>query len=150
MRRKPKHYFPSLADQMRAVNRLIRRTASASWMSDTKWRKLFVALGEADCGVERCVMKFVDVETPRTMNFPKEGDLWPPRPWIDSEFGPLELRAIEWLDIPLDGVSPASKDRPATRIDIFKAKSVIEKLGQFPLIEMPDRIRILGHSIPPP
>jgi hypothetical protein len=80
---------------------LARREFSHAHMSDTKWRRLFAALGEADLNLRQMVVKFVGVRDARVMAFPSTTALHPPRPYIDTgEFGPIELRAIEWLEVP--------------------------------------------------
>ena len=69
-------------------------------MSDTKWRKLIGAVRDADSGLDRMTLKFIDVPEPSAFQFPPS--LTCPRAYMDTiELGPVELRAIEWME--LDG-----------------------------------------------
>lgn len=73
------------------------------------------------------IVKFIDVDEPRAMQFPPnlEGV---PHAYMDTiEFGPVELRAIEWLTLPAD-VEP-----------------LVRSIGQFPIEATPDGTRIVGY-----
>lgn len=95
-------------------------------MSDTKWRKLLTAIGDAGLAVEQVIVKFIDVEEPQTIRFPPS--LACPHAYMDTiEFGPVELRAIQWLDIPAD-VGP-----------------ILGPLGQFPVEQIGTGTRITGY-----
>lgn len=70
-------------------------------MSDTKWRKAFRAISEAGFGIREMLVKFIDVEEPKRMRFPPS--LACPLVYMDTiEFGPTELRSIEWLELEAD------------------------------------------------
>jgi hypothetical protein len=107
--------------------RLARVRFSAAFMSDTKWRKALSAIDEAGLGIRQMVVKFVDVDEPKPMRFPPS---WAcPRVYMDTiEFGPTELRSIEWLEIDAD-VEP-----------------VLRRLGQFPVTAIDGRSRISGYG----
>lgn len=108
------------------IGRFAREHFSSALMSDTKWRKVLNAIKTANPSVQQMVVKFIDVEEPRTMNFPPS--LACPHAYMDTiEFGPVELRAIEWLDIPAN-IGPT-----------------LEPLGQFPIEEVTTGTRIVGY-----
>jgi len=112
-----------------AAGRLARAKFSAAFMSDTKWRKLFATVREMRPDISEMIVKFVDVEAPRQMRFPPE--LRCPTPFMDTiEFGPTELRAIEWLELPTD------------------LESVLSAVGKFPITASGDRTRITGYASP--
>lgn len=77
---------------------LARRAFSSALMSDTKWRKLLAALAAMEPAPGRMLVKFIDVETPRQMAFPP--CLQTAHAYMDTiEYGPVELRAIEWMEL---------------------------------------------------
>jgi hypothetical protein len=108
------------------ISRSARREFPHALMSDTKWRKLFRAVESAELGVSVMVVKFIDVAEPRVMRFPPS--LNAPYAYMDTiEFGPVELRAIQWLDLPID-VEP-----------------VVAPIGKFPLEPTNGGTRIVGY-----
>ncbi|GLK54908.1 hypothetical protein JOD31_002068 [Methylopila capsulata] len=130
--------------------RRARRLFSHAHMSDTKWRKLFLAVADAGLNARQAIVKFIDVDEPRPMAFPTAGALHPPRPYIDTmEFGPIELRAIEWLEILAEAVTerrtPGTPPRREPQ-DLDGARAVIEKLGLFLLDDTPGGLRVIGYS----
>jgi len=109
--------------------RTARRLFSAGLMSDTRWRKLFRIVQDAHPDLREVTVKFIDVAEPRRMGFP----FWlhPPRPYVDTyDVGPFALRAIEWLEFPLD------------LTDLLRAS------GQFPLVTSDGRSRITAYACP--
>lgn len=95
-------------------------------MSDAKWRKLLTAIIDSDLQVSEMVVKFIDVEEPQLMRFPPNLDCH--YAYMDTiEFGPVELRAIEWLDLPAD------------------ADFLVRPLGQFPTEATTQGTRIIGY-----
>ncbi|MBM2575326.1 hypothetical protein JQC91_03320 [Jannaschia sp. Os4] len=91
---------PMTVHDPRSTGRLARRLFSAAHMSDTKWRKLFEAVSEA-ANVYPMTVKFIDVPEVKKLRFPPS--LHCSWPYIDTiEFGPTELRAIEWLEFNAD------------------------------------------------
>lgn len=134
---------------LRRLGTQTRRDVSHAHMSDTKWRKLLSALDEAGFGRARIVVRFIDRPEPRVMTLPKRADLWPPRPYADSiTVGPLELRAITWLELPTLARWPSGDGRPVPTVpqDMAHARAVLEALGRFPLEETEQGLRILGSS----
>ena len=75
--------------------------------------------------------------------------LHPPWAFVDTiEFGPVELCAIEWLEIPAVAVYPRSNKVPAARElqDVEAAEALINELGQYPLEKTETGLRIIGYS----
>jgi hypothetical protein len=134
--------------QLDSIARQARREFSYAAMSDTKWRKLLAAIGEADLALTQVVVKFIDVQEPKRMHFPALG-LHPPRPWIDTlEFGPIELRSIEWLLIPdVALVRHGAKKVPPREVpqDVDAVERLLGALGQFPLERSAEGLRIIGY-----
>jgi hypothetical protein len=72
------------------------------------------------------VVKFIDVDEPCRMQFPPS--LAAPHAYMDTiEFGPVELRAIEWLELPID------------------VEQVLRGIGHFPLEAAATGVRIVGY-----
>src|SRR5579859_161717 len=68
--------------------RLVRREFNASLMSDTKWRKLFLAVERYKLALPVCRIKWIDSEKPCVFATPTSKFLYPPRPFIVAhEFG---------------------------------------------------------------
>lgn len=110
------------------IVKLARQRFSGALMSDTKWRKLVAAVRDQSPGVSRMLVKFIDVDEPRLMAFPPslEGH----HGYMDTiEFGPVELSAIEWLELPID-VEP-----------------IVSRSGQFLLERVPSGTRIVGYRV---
>jgi len=109
--------------------RLARERFSAALMSDTKWRKLIEAVAAAHPTQVLAGVKFIYVAEAKTINFPPSLDC--PLAFMDTiEFGPVELRAIEWLDLPLD------------------LADVLAPLGHFPIESTAAGTRVRGYSHP--
>jgi hypothetical protein len=97
-------------------------------MSDSKWRKLLAAVRGADVGVDQMWVKFIDTKEAQQMQFPP--NLSCPGPYIDTiEFGPVELRSIEWMEFETD----------LTRL--------LDPIGKFPVELRFGRTRIVGYRV---
>jgi hypothetical protein len=115
-------------------------------MSDTKWRKLFAVL--LDMNLEQIVMQFIDYEKPRLIKVSGLG-MYTPRPFLDTlEFGPIELRAIEWVEIPRIAKIPRLNNSPPAEIsqDIDRVAEALSSVARFPVEHFPNELRIVGYS----
>ncbi len=125
-----------------------RRDFSVAHMSDIKWRKLFGALREAAPGI-RMRVKFLDVAEPQDFGTPAGVRLHPSRPWIDTvALGPVELRAIEWLDIQAVVPSPRGcglSDRK-TMQDLDAVAACLAALSRFPVERLERGLRVTGYA----
>jgi hypothetical protein len=109
------------------VSRFARERFSSGLMSDTKWRKLLGAVATAGLPIREMVVKFIDADEPRSMQFPPNLDDVPYAYMDTIEFGPVELRAIEWMTFPAD------------------VGAVARALGQFPIEAVGNGTRIVGY-----
>lgn len=132
------------------IGRLVRREFSAALMSDTKWRKLFTLLSRhRETSGLMLSIKFVDQAEARRMRVPSQAAFRCPRPYLETnEFSVIELRAIEWIDIPhAVSVSRGSGLEPwraTQKIDAIPA--LLGRLGKFPIGETDDGLRIDGYA----
>lgn len=107
--------------------RLARELFETGLMSDTKWRKLFAAIEGSSLVVSSMIVKFIDVSEPAILEFPPS--LRCPRPYMDTiEYGPVELRAIEWLEFSAD------------------IEEIADNLGLYPLERQGAGTRIIGYK----
>lgn len=110
-----------------AAGRAAKAGFSAAYMSDTKWREAFRAIAEASVGVREMLVKFIDVDEPKRMRFPPS--LACPLAYMDTiEFGPTELRSIEWLEVEAD-IEP-----------------LLVPLGKFPIKRSDRGWRLVGYG----
>jgi hypothetical protein len=117
-------------------------------MSDTKWRKVFRAWSSVSAEEIQILVKFLDVPEVRVMLLPRKGALSCPTPYLDTyEYGPVELRSIEWLEIPAVASWPRPNNVPARHVvqDLDAFRLAIAPLGQFPLMETERGMRLEGY-----
>jgi hypothetical protein len=126
----------------------------ASLMSDTKWRKLVSALDRPDLVVEQVRLKFVGDDQVHVVGRPGRWSPYPPRAWIEMQFGPVRLRDIEWLEFPAVAEwarpSPGNIGRVPPRLvaqDLDRIEAVLSRVGEFPLERVGDALRVIGHVI---
>lgn len=88
--------FVMAVHDLHKIDRFARENFSVALMSDTKWRDVMFALKFHEPALTKMTVKFIGVEQPKEMKFPPR--LQCPHAYMDTiEFGPVELRAIEWL-----------------------------------------------------
>jgi hypothetical protein len=129
--------------------RLILREFETSLMSDTKWRKLFIALDDANLKVYQCIIKLVDEERPRIVITPDKSTIQSSSVFYMIEWGGYtNFRAIEWLEFPKVAVySRGTKGTPAAKVpqDLDGAQRVLDTLGRYPVERHENGLRIVGH-----
>jgi len=133
-------------EELDREGRDIAANTRASLMSDTKWRKLLIALDQDDLELSQCVVKFIDIADEKVMARPT--GLYPPRPWVDTiEFGPIPLRSIEWMLFPRVAEYRQGPHFPKRRVhqDVDDAKRILDELGRYPA-ELTERgLLLIGH-----
>lgn len=136
-------------DDLERLTHLAKREFSSALMSDTKWRKLFLALSTVRAPEGQMLVRFLEVDEVRVMRIPSESALWCPLPYIDTfEYGPVELRAIEWLEIPAIACWSTQNNGAMRQVaqDLNKFRTALCGLGQFPLVETSRGIRFKGYK----
>ena len=115
-------------DDPKSAGRLARRRFSGALMSDTKWRKLITTVAQHHDVINTIAVKFVDTEDVKTIRFPPS--LGSPHAYMDTiEFGPVELRSIEWIDFPAD------------------ISNALSRVGHFVLERRGDQTRVQGYVV---
>lgn len=130
------------------LSAIARKKFSHAYMSDTKWRKVFAALDHAGIELSQIVVKFIEVSEPRTVGFPSRHAFSAHLPYMDTiEYGPVELRSIEWVDIPAIANFPRANNVPARQVsqNIDLAADVLDQL-RCKVIRSAGSLRLLGYS----
>jgi hypothetical protein len=139
--------FVDLGSEAKKERRALRRAYPAALMSDTKWRKVFTALAEQDCGIRQGIFQFFRAPIERRMALPSRAllaDRWV----LDSvEVGPYPYASILWLEVPSKAVLHGMEQSPGGWIDqdVARACRVIDALGQMPVTETDRGLRIAGY-----
>jgi hypothetical protein len=114
-------------------------------MSDTKWRKLVLALKTVP-SVDHYFIKFI--QSAAEMPGYNYLGLNAPHAFIDSfSFGPIYLRAIEWIEFPrlvperINGPTPPGGHHQ----DLVGLRRALDEIGNFPIEETPRGLRVVGH-----
>lgn len=118
---------------------------SASYMSNTKWLKLFRAVNSAGVSLERVRWKFIDTEHFVEVSFPTERDLQLTR-FSDGKFQPFEYRWLESVFIP-HTFRPTVGVGYEKKQDTAAVLSALERAGQFPIEVSPEGVTIFGYRV---
>lgn len=129
------------------LKKLIKRDFEFSFMSNSKWRKLFIAL--APLKLEQVYWKFVDHKDEFRDRFVEEEDLM--ERFIGDcglAGGPFAYRRIQWVEIPTTGVNPLYEKIPHMNFkqDIEAVESILKSIGEFETERTERGIRIYGHK----
>jgi len=130
------------------LKKLIKKDFNCSFMSNSKWRKLFLAL--APLNLEHAYWKFVDCKDEFLDRFVEEKFL------MERFIGdcclsigePFAYRRIQWVEIPEAGINHQYEKISYINFkqDIEAIESILESIGEFE-IEITERgIRIYGHK----
>ena len=88
----------NLAEHEERVERIIRKSFTSSYMSNTKWEKLFKALDVAQMSLDIVLLKRVDRNIPYRTSMPKTRDLegiWVSEGKNDCKYF---YKEIEWME----------------------------------------------------
>ena len=121
------HSF-DMARHEERLDRLISESYSSSFMSNSKWRRLFLALADAGFGDGRLLWKFVGRAEPVLGAAPGAECLG--KSYITrTSFAAFPYKEIEWIEVPGLAELPAS----------------VLEVGQFEALAVPTGIRLLGY-----
>lgn len=135
-----------LGKELRQDKKSVHDHYSASLMSNAKWRRLFSSLEVAGRDIEHMIVKFVGVDDGKLI---RRFSLHPSDPFVaTSEFGPVPLVGIEWIEFPKVAVLPRSDNVPSKLVpqDLDAIHTAIAATGKQFQIEMTERgLRIIAH-----
>jgi hypothetical protein len=140
-----KQTFDMIAHEAR-LDRLIVRSFSASFMSNSKWRRLFLALATPELGINQLVWKFVGRELP-VLGAAPDAECLGETIIRDTSFAPFPYKEIEWIEIPRSYVFPGDETVPFKHRsqDPEKALPMFAALGQFEMALLPEGLRVYGY-----
>jgi len=120
---------------------------AVSYMSDSKWRKLFTAVDEAGIKIERAVWRFIASDHAFNWGWPTACDL-DVVGMKDGRFQPFEYRWIESIFVPREYRPYGDEHVPhaARHQDVDGLVSVLRRAGKFMIEESPEGITILGYG----
>ena len=127
------------------LDRLIGQSFSASFMSNSKWRRLFLALAAPELGVNQLVWKFVGRELPVRGAAP-DAECLGETIIRDASFAPFPYKEIEWIEIPRSNIRPCDESVPFKHRpqDPETAQRMLAALGQFEMALLPEGLRVYG------
>ena len=128
------------------IRKVIKKRFSASYMSDAKWRKLFLALAPLE--LKQAYWKFVDLDDEFSDRFVEADD-------IMEEYvgdcgiagGPFAYQRIEWIEIPAIGRHPIYKTIPHMEFEqnIQEVKNKLDEIGLFEVHQTERGIRVYAY-----
>jgi hypothetical protein len=110
------------------LDRVIARSFSASFMSNSKWRRLFLAMAGSSPSISHLRWKFVGRDEAVTGTAPDAdclGDSYITR----TSFSAFPYKEIEWIEV------PGLVELPAT----------VAAVGEFETIAFPSGVRLYGY-----
>jgi len=130
------------------LGRLISQSFSASFMSNSKWRRLFLALAAPEMRVEQLVWKFVGRDLPVRGAAP-DAECLGEAIVQNTSFAPFPYKEIEWIEIPRNNIRPGDESVP------FKhrpqnpemVQQLLAGLGQFEMSLLPEGLRVYGYRL---
>jgi hypothetical protein len=111
-----------------ALDKIVVRSFSASYMSNSKWRKCFLALASHQPAINSLMWKFVGREDPirgAAPDLPCLGESYVTR----TSFSAFPYKQIEWVEI----------------IGATEMPSAVTAVGQFEYALLPSGVRIYGY-----
>lgn len=127
------------------IDKLIERSYTTSFMSNSKWEKLFSALDTEEMILDHVLLKLVNIEHPIKTYMPKKEDLegiWVAEGKNDYNYF---YKEIEWIELLLIA-KPSNIPYKYYNQTIELANSIINVVGQFETEHTPTGLRIYGHK----
>jgi hypothetical protein len=121
------HTFNIKAHESR-LDVTIAQSFSTSFMSNSKWRRFFLALAEVDPRISTLRWKFVGRDIPPVGAAPDDeclGDKYISR----TSFAVFPYKEIEWVELPGITALPAA----------------VAAVGKFEIVQTPGGVRVLGY-----
>ena len=134
-----------LREHEERIERLIVKNYSISFMSNTKWRKLFLALDIDGMILNHVLLKCVDKDKPRRWHMPKTDEI--EKIWVtEGKHGcDYVYKEMEWLEL-LNTAKPSNVPYRFYEQTVELATSVIKSLGEFETEKTPLGLRIYGYK----
>jgi hypothetical protein len=127
------------------IDRLISHSYRSSYMSNTKWEKLFSALDVENLTLNQVLLKRVGKDEPYKTYMPKKEDLegiWVSEGKNDCNYF---YKEIEWIEL-LNTAKPSNIPIQYYKQSIEEAHKIIITLGQFETEITSTGLRIYGYK----
>ncbi|MFO3797254.1 MAG: hypothetical protein ACK8QZ_08230, partial [Anaerolineales bacterium] len=124
----------------------IARSFSASFMSNSKWRRAFQALSAPELEIEALLWKFVGKKLAVRGGVP-DADCLGERYVRDVGFAQFPYKEIEWIEVPPANIPRGFEQVPFKHRphDLARACAALERAGQFELTHLPEGLRVYGY-----
>jgi hypothetical protein len=135
-----------MAEWEAGIDRAIaKRRFTASFMSDSKWRRLLTALLQPEVGISQVLWKFVDLEKPIRFAFPDADSI--NNGLVSEPGGESPFKRIEWMEIPEINVPYGWEKIPQKHRlqNMEAAMASITDAGQFEVERTTLGLRIYGY-----
>ena len=121
---------------------------SASFMSNTKWRRALTALAKTNPG-DRSLWKIITIPEPAPGSVPEADEIGEDYVKETATPGPLLYRDIEWMELVRDVRWRAYDHAPLTHRyqDLVAARKSLEAAGSFEITESEQGLRIHGYRV---
>ena len=128
------------------LDRLIAQSFSASFMSNSKWRRAFSALAAPELQLDQLVWKFVGRERAVRGGVPDAdclGELYV----RNVGFSVFPYKEIEWVEVPHTVIPRGYESVPFKhgRQDLERAVEALNAVGQFDTALFPEGLRVYGY-----
>jgi len=125
--------------------RAIRNTYSTALMSNTKWRRVFLALEAVE--IRQAIFQFYGAPSEQRMALPST-DIISDRYILDSVVGPYPYYPLIWLEIPAHEIPPGRESFPTSwhHQELDAARRALAAVGRLPLSETDRGFRISGYA----
>ncbi len=131
------------------MNKAMQKKYTCSFMSDSKWRKLFCVVNESNLKLANCTWKFVNERSSRDGFLPDinllgsnyVGD-------CGAANGPFEFSLIEWLLVPsvVDHSSYQNAPKSQKTQDLSSVLDQLNSLGKFEYEYTNLGLKIFGYK----
>ena len=116
----------------------------AAYMSNAKWRKLFLSLDHAGVRIDRAEWRFIDSEHVLMIGLPREHELDTIR-LRDGRFQPTEYKWIESILVPFE-YRPYPDVGYTVKQDVQRMVEVLRGVAAFMLVDRTHGVAILGYG----
>jgi hypothetical protein len=128
------------------LERVVVQSFSASFMSNSKWRRAFAALSSAELGLVQLAWKFVGREHAVRGAVPDAESLG--ETYVrDVGFSVFPYKEIEWIEVPSLSVPWGYESLPLTHRpqNTIGAKKALEVVGHFEMTLSSEFLRVYGY-----
>lgn len=128
-----------------AIDKIVSNNFSSSFMSNTKWKKLFSALDVENILLKRVLLKRVNDHEAYETYMPKKEDL--EGVWVSEGKNEYNYfyKEIEWIEL-ICTVKPSNMPIQYFDQSIDEAEIIIRNLGQFEIERTRNGLRIYGYK----